>query len=195
MVPSSAFAILTVFVYFVTISLSMFLKSAQKGFSLVEIMVVISIIALLSIVSIGTLTTIQKNNRDAKRQSDLRLIQGALQQFYSDRNHYPNDLATVLSAGTALTDCSGEPVGCVTSKTYLSQVPKDPQSGTTTPYCYRSQIANVTSGSGTGNCGILAGQGAGTCHFYNLCANLENSANGAAGCSCSASYNFKVTPL
>lgn len=169
----------------------MFMKSAQRGFSLVEIMVVITIIGLLSAVSLGSLNTIQKNNRDARRQADLRLVQSALQQFYADQNFYPNNLTAEIANGSAITNCTGL-TGCtVITKTYLSETPKDPVTGTATPYCYRSQMANVSTGTGTNNCGGPTG----ACQFYHLCANLENSTSGAASCSCNAAYNHKVTPL
>lgn len=166
----------------------MFLKFTQKGFSLVEIMVVITIIALLSIVSIGTLTTIQKNNRDAKRQADLRLIQGALQQYYADVNKYPNDLNSQLAAGGELNNCSGRATPCTTTKVYLTKFPKDPNG---VAYYFRPVVSSTRLGD---SCAVTGPTETGTCHFYVLCANLENSGT-AGSCYNSITNNFQVTPL
>lgn len=158
----------------------MFYKLTQKAFSLVEIMIVISIIGVITVVSLNSITSIQKGNRDAQRQADLRLIQGALQQYYADASHYPDTLT--LDAGAAFT-CSS---GCGSaSKTYLSQTPIDPQSGTTTPYCY-----NPLKTSAGATCS------AGQCYFYQLNAKLEDPAGTATySCGGQTTYNFQLTPL
>lgn len=152
----------------------------KKGFSLVEIMVVISIIGILSGLSLGFVGTIQKNTRDAQRESDLRVLQSAIQQFYADQNYYPNDLRTQLLNGSALTNPNG-------SKTYLSQTPKDPNAPSTT-YCYTSQLSSLSTGTS------CASANSGMCHFYELCAELENTP-GIATCACNTAAHFKVTPL
>lgn len=164
----------------------------EKGFSLVELLVVISIIGLVTGVGASFVASIQRNTRDAQRESDLRVVQSALQQFYSDKNFYPNNLT--LTGEAALTDCTGQQLPCTPSKTYLSNTPQDPVPGTTTPYCYRSQIS-ITNAN---NCGPNPGEGPGTCHFYVLCTTLENPST-AVDCSCTGSNtdtgNFKVAPL
>lgn len=165
-----------------------------RGFSLIELLVAIGIVGLISGIGLASTATIQKNARDAQRQADLRVIQSAIQQYYADNNHYPDDLNGPLTNGTSITNCTGK-VGCsVVTKTYLTTTPRDPVVGTTTPYCYRSQVANVTNQADPkyGNCG---GGSSGQCHFYQLCANLENPPGAAVGCSCSGSATFRVTPL
>ena len=159
----------------------MFDKYSQKAFSLIELMVVISIIAIISAISITSLQAIQKNGRDAQRQSDIRVIQGALQQFYADHNYYPDSLA--LNGGASF-------VSVVTpQKTYLSKTPVDPTSGTATPYCYVSQISSSITTDCTAN--------PGKCHFYRLNAKLENPGSGVVNSSCGGqtTYNFEVKPL
>lgn len=59
-----------------------------KGFSLVELLIVISIIAVLSALIFGSLYVIPRM-RDAQRKSDLYKIQQALEQYKADQGLYP----------------------------------------------------------------------------------------------------------
>lgn len=62
------------------------LSSALKrldGFTLLELLVVISVIAILITLGLSSYGTAQKKSRDAKRKADLKDVQNALEQFYS----------------------------------------------------------------------------------------------------------------
>lgn len=99
----------------------------SKGFTLIELLIVISIIAILSLIGLVAYTTFLKNSRDAKRQSDLKFIQSALEEYHSDQIYYPK-----LGSGTCPSIGDGLfRVGCALtnktgSKTYITQIPKDP---------------------------------------------------------------------
>ncbi len=54
-----------------------------KGFTLIELLVVISVIAILVTLGLSSFSTAQKKGRDTKRKSDIKEIQGALEQYYS----------------------------------------------------------------------------------------------------------------
>ncbi|MFC1640491.1 type II secretion system protein [Patescibacteria group bacterium] len=99
----------------------------QKGFTIVELLVVIAIIAILVVLILVALGVAREKARDAERKSDLRSLQNALELFASesDTNEYP----TALSE---LADSDGE--------LFIGEVPKDPL--TTNKYEY------VTSGTG-----------------------------------------------
>ena len=72
----------------------------EKGFTLIEMLVVIIIIAtLMGIVLTGTLG-FQSSARDTRRIGDLRKAQNFLELYFNMCGHYP---------GTA--DCSVKPVG------------------------------------------------------------------------------------
>ncbi len=55
----------------------------NKGFSLLELLVVIGIISILLAVAISSYSTTQKRTRDSRRASDLKTVQQAAEQYYS----------------------------------------------------------------------------------------------------------------
>ncbi len=78
----------------------------KKGFTLVELLVVISIIGLLSTIAIVSLGSARAKSRDTKRIADMKQLSTALEQFYSDQGGYPAvtaALATWVSTATAPT--------------------------------------------------------------------------------------------
>lgn len=58
--------------------------SSKRGFTLIELMVVITIIAILSIIGITAYTFTQKSARDARRRSDVDAIANTLETHYGD---------------------------------------------------------------------------------------------------------------
>jgi len=62
----------------------------KKGFTLLELLVVVGIIALLLSIAVVSYSGAQKRARDSKRRSDLKAMQGALEQYYgANSNQYP----------------------------------------------------------------------------------------------------------
>lgn len=66
-----------------------------QGFTLVELLVVITIIAILSVVGLTIFSGVQRNARDTKRRADIDAIAKALEV-----NKTPNSTLYVLLAGT-----------------------------------------------------------------------------------------------
>ncbi len=121
----------------------------QRGFTLIELLVVIAIIGILSSIVLASLNGARKKGRDARRISDLKQIQLALEMSYdANGSEYPDALSSL-------------------SPTYISVVPADPQTGSAYSY------DNLTSAAAA--CSVASG----VCSNYILGATLEDSNNAA----------------
>ncbi len=65
-------------------------NNIQGGFTLIELLVVIAIIGMLSSVVLASLNSARVKARDAKRKSDLKQLQLALEFYYDTNNAYPS---------------------------------------------------------------------------------------------------------
>src|SRR3989344_604929 len=66
----------------------------DKGFTMIELLVVIVIIAIMASIAIFGVQGARESGRDAKRKADLANIQSALELFRSDCTDYPAEAAS-----------------------------------------------------------------------------------------------------
>jgi len=64
-------------------------KVRQSGFTLVEILVVVSILGLLSTLTMVSLNTARMKTRDTVRVADMEQLEAALDIYYNDNKTYP----------------------------------------------------------------------------------------------------------
>ena len=128
------------------------MKRTRSGFTLIELLVVIAIIGLLSTLAVVALNSARQRSRDAKRVSDIRQIQTALELGFSETNNYPGSAAITLGDATHKVLCNVgggaifqtslvSPGACGT--VYMGLVPQNPTPNGAN-YVYTS-----TSGTGT----------------------------------------------
>jgi prepilin-type N-terminal cleavage/methylation domain-containing protein len=143
------------------------MPAQRKGFTLIELMVVIAIIGILSAVGFVSFTNARISARDAKRKQDLRAVKVALELYYQKNRRYPTtttlwQISTAAQPWIVDKGPAGDGVGAVALDTnYISGLPIDPTNSTTLLYQYYS------SSAGYGSC--QSGQ------YYFLTATLENS--------------------
>jgi len=104
----------------------------KKGFTLIEILVVIAIIGLLSTLAVVSLNNARSKSRDAKRVSDIKQVMTALELYYADNNGYPSGTSIDIgSSSAAVCLATGSTPGWQTAANctgtvYMGNVPKNP---------------------------------------------------------------------
>jgi len=74
----------------------------RSGFTLVELLVVISIIGILAMITSSTFITAQTKGRDIKRKAELASLVRALQMYYNDFGKFPDPSLVNLNTGGSL---------------------------------------------------------------------------------------------
>ena len=114
----------------------------RKAFTLIEILVVATIIGLLAAGAAVSYTQFMKQSRDAKRKADLEQIRAALEMYRSNSStsNYPSYNPISVGCITDTGNCSTYNI------MYLPKVPKDPKDPTYT-YGYSGSSTDYTLGA------------------------------------------------
>lgn len=118
----------------------------NKGFTLVELLIVIVIIGILATIGIASFSSSQMKSRDTQRKANLKQIANALEIYYNDKGQYPaGNAGQMMGCGAgAILACSwGSSTtfsNTTTGTVYMARLPTDPSSNS---YYYRP-IADPT---------------------------------------------------
>jgi general secretion pathway protein G len=83
-------------------------RTADRGFTLIELMVVISLIVILASMGLVQYRNSVTRSKEAVLKEDLFRLRDAIDQYYADKNQYPSNIEALVTDG------------------YLRAVPKDP---------------------------------------------------------------------
>jgi len=83
-------------------------RPGESGFTLLELLVVMTIIGILAAVAVPALKSSPQSAREAALKEDLFAMRSVIDQYHGDKGNYPPDLQTLVSDG------------------YLRKIPVDP---------------------------------------------------------------------
>ncbi len=144
----------------------------NKGFTLVELLVVIAIIGLLATIAFISLNSARGKARDAKRISDVRSLQSALELYYNDQAtpEYPDGLDDLTNgdyiAALPTPPLPNDGAVCLDS----AAVSPSPQDEDEYPYtAYETTATDGVPGGTAGNAvGTVTDCGGETCGAYTM---------------------------
>lgn len=73
----------------------------SKGFTIIELLIVIVVIGILSALVLNSVVGVQQGGRDRERQTDMNALYVHLEAYHNDNNGYPL-LATLTAADNTL---------------------------------------------------------------------------------------------
>lgn len=82
-------------------------SALQRGFSLIELIVVVTIVGILASIALVNVRTAQRKAREAALRDNLFNMRKAIDNFYADKQRYPADLNELVP-------------------NYIRRIPKDP---------------------------------------------------------------------
>ena len=100
----------------------------KKGFTMIELLVVATILAVLAAAAMVSYSSVNIKSRDSKRLSDLEQVRSALEMYRADNGNYLigswSDLSALKTDG------------------YIDKLPVDPKN--VNPYTYTSDATGAT---------------------------------------------------
>lgn len=143
----------------------MHLPKPSRGFSLIELLVAISIIGIISAVGLTNYAQAQKVARDSKRKQDLASLAVAFELYYQQNKTHP-PTTDVRDYNAGFDGCVSAILPTLIEPEFISKVPEDP---------LRQNYGGFTNSADDPCYWYLKGDPLNNEKKYTLFAKLENS--------------------
>jgi len=101
------------------------MSARKRAFTVIELLVAITIAVLIIILTLTTMRSVREKSRDTKRLQEINQIVKALQLYWIENQHYPTRTCPCGHGGWETSDQDPEEFMEYLSQ-YLSKVPVDP---------------------------------------------------------------------
>jgi general secretion pathway protein G len=131
-------------------------SNKRRGFTLVELLIVIVIIAVLAAIALPRFMDSGQRSKEASLKANLKLIRNGLELFKNDTGAWPATLSdlTVTSAPATGKDNAGAAKSITAGDykgPYLRSVPNDPIANAAFTYSTTSPNVGAVTSSASGN--------------------------------------------
>lgn len=119
-------------------------KQASKGFTIVELLIVIVVIGILAALVVTTYNGIQQKARDTERKTDVKALHGQLEAYQAQNGKYPT-LGNMQDRSWISTNMKGLDLAAL----------QDPK-WSTAATCKDGSNKAIVAGSASANCYVYA---------------------------------------
>lgn len=130
-------------------------KFLRRGFTLLELLIVIAIIGILISVAAASYSSAQIKSRNARRMQDMKSVQSAMEQYYATNAQYPATASPSCDPGTTYL-----PAGLPTDpKPSMSYVVSCTTGGGVSTYYGRATMEGSVGNSSSATCATFTTNG------------------------------------
>lgn len=105
------------------------IQKTKLGFTLIELMVVITIIGILATGAVSVYTSQIQKARDSNRVTSVKALQSSVEQSYSDLSEYPDVHESVAANAVCNAGDVNYSLQCLVVLWYMTELPEDAKSG------------------------------------------------------------------
>ena len=120
-------------------------KQCKKGFTLIELMIVVAIMGILAAIAIPRFAQMLEKSREGATKGNLAAIRSAISIYYSEKEGtWPGDLTTAFTSYLyPIPPAKATPLGNVNTTTAVSDVP----TGAGTGWAYVTDTSSAFAGN------------------------------------------------